>query len=83
MKRQKDLEPARPAKSLREQLQEAVNANTVRAAAAGFAEIDKHAGKAKKKLESWGITGLDELVDSAATAIKRKSIELATGRPQK
>lgn len=69
-------------KSLREQLQELANANTIKAAAAGFAEIDRHAGKAKRKLRGLGISGCDELVESLATAVKRKAAELATGRPQ-
>jgi hypothetical protein len=69
-------------KSLREQLQEMANANTVKAAAAGFAEIDRHAAKLKKKVRTLGIAGMDELIESAATAVKRKAAELATGRPQ-
>ena len=69
-------------KQLRETLQEIVNANTVKAVGNGFAEIDRHAATAKKKLKGLGIEGLDELVDGVAKAVKRKAAELATGRHQ-
>ena len=69
-------------KQLREKLQEIINANTVKAVAGGFAEIDRHAHKAKKKLGSLGIVGFDDLVDRAADAVKRKAAELASGRSQ-
>lgn len=67
-------------KSLQEQLQEIANANMVQAIKSGFSEIDRRAGQAKKKLKAVGLTGIDDLVDSFAIIVKKKSIELATGR---
>lgn len=82
MPRQNNLPPAGPGKSLRQQLQEIANANTVEAARRGFAEIDRHAERGKRKLKEIGINGADELVDSATTLVKRLAAELMTGRPQ-
>lgn len=69
-------------KPAREILQEIVNHNTARAAEAGFREIDRHAETVKKKLKGWGVAGLEDVVDKAARAVKRKAAELATGRNQ-
>lgn len=69
-------------KTLHEQLQELANANLVEAARSGFAEIDRRADQAKKKLKGVGVVGVDDIVDSFATLIKRKAAELATGRKQ-
>jgi hypothetical protein len=67
-------------KGLQEMMQELTNANLVKVISEGFQEIDRRADQAKKKLEAAGITGLDQIVDSFATIVKRKSVELATGR---
>lgn len=70
-------------KSLQEQIHELANENLLEAARAGFAEIDRHAEIAKKKIRTAGITGAESIVESVATFIKRKAAELATGREQK
>ena len=72
----------RPDKSVRQLLQELANANMVTASVQAFQVIDHHARRAKKKLSGLGIAAGDELVDAAADAIKRKAVELATGRKQ-
>jgi RNA:NAD 2'-phosphotransferase (TPT1/KptA family) len=69
-------------KTLSEQLQEIANANLAEAARTGFAEIDRRAEQAKKKIREAGIVGVDDVVESFATLVKRKAIELATGRKQ-
>lgn len=69
-------------KGLQEMMREIANANMVEAIRSGFQEIDRHAAHAKRKLAASGITGVDELVDSFANIVKRKSVELATGRKQ-
>ena len=69
-------------KGLEEMMREIANANMVSVIAQGFGEIDRRAEKMKKKLAAYGITGVDELVDGMARIVKRKSVELATGRKQ-
>jgi TRAP-type C4-dicarboxylate transport system substrate-binding protein len=69
-------------KTLSEQLQEIANANLTEAARTGFAEIDRRAEQAKNKIREAGIVGVDDVVESFATLVKRKAIELATGRKQ-
>ena len=73
---------ARRKKGLAEMMQEISNANLVTVISKGFAEIDRAAARAKNKLEREGLTGLDQLVDAFANIVKRKSVELATGRKQ-
>lgn len=69
-------------KSVRQLLQELANANLVTASLQAFQVIDRHARRTKKKLSGLGIVASDELVDAATAALKRKAIELATGRKQ-
>jgi hypothetical protein len=69
-------------KGLAEMMQEISNANLVSVISKGFAEIDNVAARAKKKLEASGVTGCEQLVDAFANIVKRKSVELATGRKQ-
>lgn len=69
-------------KSLRQQLQELANTNTIQTARRGFAVIDRSALTAKKELRKIGIDGCDELVDKYTRMLKRKAVELMTGRPQ-
>lgn len=73
---------AMPQKPLQQQLREMANASTVEAARRGFAEIDRHANRAKEKVKSLGIEGADELIESLGTFFKKKAAELMTGRPQ-
>lgn len=69
-------------KGLQEMMREIANANMVSVIAQGFNEIDRRADQWKKKLEAAGITGAGDLVDGMARIVKRKSVELATGRKQ-
>lgn len=69
-------------KSIQEQMQEIANANLVKVIADGFGRIDQTAAAAKRKLAEKGITGVDQIIDSFAGIVKRKSVELATGRKQ-
>jgi hypothetical protein len=71
-----------PEKSVREMLQEIANKNLVTAAVETFRVIDKHANEAKRQLQRAGIEGTEDIIDTAARAIKRKAVELATGRKQ-
>ena len=69
-------------KDLRERVHEAVNANIAEMIRQGCAAIDQHAIEIKKQVHDIGLKGLDDLIERAAGAIKRKSVELATGRKQ-
>lgn len=69
-------------KGLQEIMREIANANLVSVIAQGFGEIDRRADEWKRKLAEHGINGADELVDGMANIVKRKSVELATGRKQ-
>lgn len=69
-------------KDLREQAHEAINANIAEVIRQGCAALDRHADEVKKQARQIGLKGLDDLIESAADAIKRKSIQLAVGRKQ-
>jgi hypothetical protein len=63
-------------------LHELANANLVNVSLKAFQVIDQHATTTKKKLSRMGLTAAEDIVDAAAAAIKRKAVELATGRKQ-
>jgi hypothetical protein len=71
--------PTRPAEPLapqrtrpiREQLHEAVNHNITRTVTEGLKGIDDLAARGKRELQRRGITGMDEIADSAADLVKK------------
>jgi len=66
--------------NLSEQLRKLVNHNTVETVRHGFTAIDHAKARASDELERMGVKGADEILDSAANALKKKAIELLTGR---
>ena len=58
-------------RSLREELQEAVNKNIVGTVEQGMNGIDQAKARGLAELERRGITGMEEIADSAATLFKR------------
>ena len=56
---------------IKEQLHEAVTANTVRMVRDGLKGVDNLADRAKRELKKNGIEGMDEIADDAANLLKR------------
>lgn len=62
--------PAKRTKPLREQLHEVVNDQLVDMAEKGFHHIDRGKDLIVKKLESKGITGMEQIAETGANFLK-------------